>query len=180
MSSKWGLKCILSGVVLFLALLSSYAQPRSLGTSISYTGIAAEYEHRLPKDNSFLNVSLKAQMSEYNADRASYPGISASLTWTSILKQWQSSEGNTISFFAGPGATIGYEKDHKTAEGVFLGIKGRAGIECTFSRKIIISANIAPVIGSHIVYDNGLMSMKYYKNGLLYALVPEVSIKYAF
>ena len=180
MSSKCGLKCILSVVVLFSALLSSYAQPRTLGASFSYTGISVNYEHALPKDASFLEAGIKMHMSEMNADRASYPGVSASLTWNSILKQWKSSQGNTISFFAGPGATIGYEKDHKTAEGVFLGIKGRAGIECTFSRKIIISANIAPVIGSHIVYDNGLMSMKYYKNGLLYALVPEVSIKYAF
>ena len=74
----------------------------------------------------------------------------------------------------------GYEKDYKAAEGVFLGIKGRAGFECAFSRNIIISANIAPIIGSHLIYNNGLMSMKYYKNGLLYTLVPEVSIKYAF
>ncbi len=181
---KKGRLCIyVLAVLIFLSSLStfSYAQPKALGATLSYSGAAISYEHLLQdNEKSFIELSLKAECGEFTSERASHPGVSASLTWNSILKQWKSTEGNTISIFAGPGVVVGYGNDYKTAEGMFLGIKGRAGVECEFSRNVIIAASISPIIGSHVIYNHGLMSMKYYKNGLIYSLVPEIGIKYRF
>lgn len=183
---KKGRLCIymtfLAAVILLSCLpVCSYAQPKALGATFTYSGCAISYEHQLQESQkSFIELNLKAECGEFTSERASRPGVSASLTWTSVLKQWESIEGNAISIFAGPGVIIGYGNDYKTAEGTFFGIKGRAGVECEFSRNVIISASLSPVVGSHIIYNHGLMSMKYYKNGLIYSLVPEIGIKYRF
>ena len=57
---------------------------------------------------------------------------------------------------------------------------GKIGVECRFIRRVNLTASISPVIGSHLIYNNGLVTMKWYRNGLYYALVPEIGIKYRF
>lgn len=155
------------------------AQPRTIGAGISFYGLSVTYEHML-KDNSFLELSLKAESVELSAGRASYPGASASVSWNYILKEWKSEDGNAINFFIGPGVVAGYSSDYKTCDGLILGIKGRIGFECLFIRNIVISATISPIIGTHIVYNDVAASMKYYRNGLQYSLIPEIGIKYRF
>ena len=78
-----------------------------------------------------------------------------------------------------------YSKSKKTtpvesSDGVFFGIMGKIGVECRFIRRVNLTASISPVIGSHLIYNNGLVTMKWYRNGLYYALVPEIGIKYRF
>ena len=171
-------------VILMAAMLmpsfTLRAQPKAVGASFSFTGISVSYEHSLSNDNAFIETSLKAECCEAFSSRAEYPGISASATWNVILKQWSSSEGNSLRLFAGPGAIIGYGRDFKSKDGLIFGLKGRVGIECEFSRNVTISALISPVIGSHFTFEGNFVSMKYYRNGLQYGLVPEVGIKYSF
>ena len=171
------------------ALLSLQARTKSIGATFSYTGISVSHESYTSHENSFLDLTLKAEFNEFTAGRSSYPGISASVTWNSMLKRWLTQEGVGINLYLGPGVTIGYGKDHKGAEnaasgqssdGFFFGIMGRAGVECEFSRNINLTVSFTPVLGSHIIYNNGLVSMKWYRNGLYYALVPEIGIKYRF
>ena len=170
-------------------LSSLYARSKAIGATFSYTGTAVSYEHTTKKDNSYLDLSLKAEFSEFTSGRSSYPGISTSLTWNSILKDWTTSEGNTVSIFAGPGVVAGFGKDYskskkttpvESSDGVFFGIMGKIGVECRFIRRVNLTASISPVIGSHLIYNNGLVTMKWYRNGLYYALVPEIGIKYRF
>lgn len=172
---------ILVAVLMTASTLSHMldAHSRTLGAGISYNSLSVIYEHTL-KDNSFIELSLKAESTELSAGRSSYPGASFSVTWNYILKEWKSAEGNTINFFVGPGVIAGYSSDYKTNDGLILGIKGRVGFECLFVRNIAISAAISPVIGSHIVHTDAMTSMKYYRNGLQYALIPEIGIKYRF
>lgn len=185
-----GILSFLTMTLLFSSGFSSlYARSRTIGATLSYTGVAVSYEHATKKDNSCLDLSLKVEFSEFTSSASSYLGASASLTWNSTLKEWTTSEGNTIGFFAGPGVVIGYGKDfpdcrnttlNKVSDGVFFGIKGKLGVECRFTRKVNLTASVSPIIGSHLVYDNGLVTMKWYRKGLYYALVPEIGIKYRF
>ena len=176
-------------LMLSSGMSSLYARSKAIGATFSYTGVAVSYEHTTKKDNSYLDLSLKAEFSEFTSGRSSYPGISTSLTWNSILKDWTTSEGNTVSIFAGPGVVAGYGKDYsnskkttsgESSDGVFFGIMGKIGVECRFIRRVNLTASISPVIGSHLIYNNGLVTMKWYRNGLYYALVPEIGIKYRF
>lgn len=114
------------------------------------------------------------------AGENTYPGISASMTWNIIFKEWQSSEGNQIRLFAGPGAMLGYASDNNEPEGLIIGLKGKIGGECIYGRNVSISLGFSPIIGSHIVNYPDHYSMKTYKNGLYYSVIPEIGIKYRF
>jgi hypothetical protein len=174
------IKAIISAGIMFLMCISADAQPKSIGASFSYTGMGILYEHDFRAQDSFLEICVKAETSDYISNRRNYPGISAGLSWNIIICEWLSSEGNTMRFFAGPGVSVGYISDRNTDEGLFLGLKGRVGGECEFSRNVLISLSISPLIASHFVMRNGELSMKYYRNGLIYGWVPEIGIKYRF
>lgn len=156
------------------------AQPKSLGATFSFTGIALSYEHELRGMDSFIEASVKAETSEVFLYRTDTPGVSGSITWNFPLKQWTSAEGNRLTFFAGTGLTAGCSNDHNLLYGIFFGLKGRAGVECSFARSVLISACISPVIGSHIAFYSDHITMRHYMNGLLYSLIPEIGIKYRF
>ena len=53
-------------------------------------------------------------------------------------------------------------------------------VDISYDNCLAISAAISPIIGSHIVFGEAMTSMKYYRNGLLYGLIPEIGIKYMF
>lgn len=173
------LKMIFSAVVLCTSLLSAYSQPRSIGASFSFNNIAIVYEHQCAPDAT-LGLSLNAETTEMFAGRKEYPGVSAAVMWNITLKEWESSEGNTVRLFAGPGAVAGYTSDNQDYEGFLLGLRGTIGGECLFDRNIAISVCLAPVLGAHIVNRLNYSTMKLYKNGLYYSLIPEISLKYTF
>ena len=166
------------------ALIVSYtalnAQPKSVGATFSFTGIAFSYEHELNGKGSFIEASVKAETSEVFLYRTNLPGVSGSITWNFPIKEWQSDEGNKLTFFAGPGLTAGCGKDYNLPHGVFFGMKGRIGVECNFARNVVISASFSPVIGSHIVFYSDHLTMRSYKNGLIYSVIPDFGIKYRF
>lgn len=157
----------------------AYAQPKSLGTSYSFSGMALSYEHYLTND-SFAEISLKGETGEMFMGRTEIPGVSASFTWNMKIYDWTSRNGNTVSIFAGPGLTAGWGEDLKKPSGGFIGLKGRVGGECSFNRKVIISVSVSPVIGTHAVLLEDSIRMTYYRNGLLGAVIPEIGIKYRF
>ena len=157
----------------------AYAQPKSMGTSYSFSGISLSYEHYLTAD-SFAEISLKGEMGEMFMGRTEIPGVSASFIWNMKIYDWTSRNGNTVSIFAGPGLTAGWGEDLRKQSGGFIGLKGRVGGECSFNRKVIISVSVSPVIGSHAVLLEDSIRMTYYRNGLLGAVIPEIGIKYRF
>ncbi len=162
---------------LFLSAL--HAQPKSIGTTFSYAGVGVVYEHHTD-DRSFAEIQLRMETSSVFADRKFEPGISGSFTWNMEFAETETRDGSRIIFFAGPGAAVGLTEDLFSRRGLMLGLKGRVGAECRFSRNITVSMGISPVIGVHIAFHEGMLNMLLYKTGLLYTIMPEIGIKYAF
>ena len=173
------LKLILILAVLCASLLSAYSQPKSIGTTFSFRNIGVVYEHTCAEDAT-LAVSLLAETAEMFAGRREVPGITAAISWNITLKEWKSSEGNAVRLFAGPGAIAGYAADHLNFYGLLLGLKGTLGGECTFDRNIAISVSLSPMLGTHIVNRLNHSTMKLYRNGIYYSLIPEIGLKYRF
>ncbi len=171
--------CIISILLCTLCLGEIHAQKKSVGTSFSYAGTGLVYEHGFD-DKNFAEVQLRMETVPLFGNRDKMPGISASFTWNMVLAEKEAGDGNMIKFFAGPGVMAGMTGDIAGSNGIVVGLKGRAGGECTFSRKVTVSLCIAPVLGLHLGVREGMVSMLFYKTGLLYTIMPEVGIKYAF
>ncbi len=170
--------CILITCTIFLDAL--HAQPKSVGSTFSYAGSGIVYEHSIDSD-SFAEIQLRAETAHTFADRMNKPGFSASFTWNMTFAEIESRGGDRVIFFAGPGATAGMAGDMiGSGYGLFFGLKGRLGGECTFRNKVAVSLSVSPVLGLHLGARDGMVNMLLYKNGLLYSIMPEVGIKYAF
>lgn len=169
--------CVLVATALCLDEMS--AQQRNIGMTFSYAGTGLEYCFDIDDDN-FVGVQLRAETSALFAFRSVYPGASASVFWNMIFKKMESANGNPIRFYAGPGLGIGYSNDIIGPPGMFFGLKGRVGGECTFARGVTISMNLSPMLGGHFRINEGMVNMRLYRSGLLYGIMPEVSIRYEF
>ncbi len=169
--------------IIFLICIFSlgeiHAQKKSVGATFSYAASGLVYEHK-SDERSFFDVQLRMETASMFKNRNEHPGISASLTWNMFFAEAVARDGNTLKFFAGPGATIGYCGDIKRENGLVLGMKGRIGGECTFSRNVCVSICFSPVLGLHMSRQKGMMHMLIYKTGLIYGIMPEIGIKYAF
>ena len=163
----------------FLSMGAMNAQKKAAGCSFSLRGLGISYEHCLESD-SFVTIDLDLDTDDYMWNRARIAGVSADFVWNKVFAEKTSSLGNKISFFAGPGAMMGYVTDFKDIPGFAFGLKGRIGVQCRFKRPIILSATLSPVLGSHLTYNEGELSMKLYRSGLMQLVVPELGVKYAF
>ena len=161
------------------AMTYGHAQSKSLGASYSISGLGINYEYNIYQE-CFINADIRAETLAVFMNRNNNPGISASLSCNFIIKEWKSRNDNSVSLFAGPGITIGMSDDFRKDLGYFFGLKGRIGAECRFDRHIAISVSLNPVIGSHLIVMEEHVEMKYYKNGLINAVLPEIGIKYIF
>ena len=177
---------LIAVIVMAMALLGkAHAQERSFGTSWSFTGVGLTYEQPL-KGRSFLHVGAQMEMSEMFLGRTPIPGGSVNFTCNDVLHTIDSRNGNTISFFAGAGAALGYSKDCRlkkgqtTYHGLFFGLKGRAGLRIRYDRDINITVAVAPVLGMHLSMKDETVMMRYYRYGLLQTLMPEITIAYRF
>lgn len=177
----------LTGRIMFIVLATflfmgrSDAQSKTVGSTYSFAGIGVVYEYVID-DDTFAEFQLKAETAPVLFTFGTeMPGISASFTWNMVFASTESRNGNTISFFAGPGAALGISEDIKGPAGLFFGLKGRIGGECTFlSRNVSLSVSLSPVLGAHIRKERDMITMLPYKFGLLSAIMPEIGIKYAF
>ena len=172
---------IISSLILLWAVYmgESCAQPKTISSIWSFNGIGLGYEHTMD-DRSFIQAEMRSELTEVFINRKGRVGATASFTWNIVFAQRVSANGNTVRFYAGPGAIAGMAPDRKASSGGIFGIKGRVGAECTFDRHVSLSAGFAPVIGMHTSIRNDVINMRLYRNGLIYGLMPEVSIKYAF
>lgn len=155
------------------------AQPRAAGATFSLSGVGISYEHA-NDGKRFMEFSLKTELWEVFNDRMEVPGVSASFTWNLILKSWKSDEGNTLDIFAGTGLCAGFTHDYKQPYGCILGLKGRAGIECSYLRKVKLSVCLTPIIGTHIRKEDSTLRMGCYKSGIFNTIMPEIGVKYLF
>ena len=176
---KWIKILVVVSAAFIVSLSVVNAQPKAAGLSFSITGVGLSYEHYTESD-SFITLDLSADTDDYMWMRSSNLGVRADFVWNMIFSEKPSSLGNKITFYAGPGVMVGYVTDLNDISGPAFGLKGRLGMECRFKRSITLSANLSPIIGSHISYEKGDVRMRLYKSGLIQSIIPEIGIKYAF
>lgn len=167
-------------VSVFVCNLPAIAQPKALGGLFSFSNIGLSYEHFIHGGSSFIDASVSLRTSEMILDRSVTPGFSGSLTWNFPFLTKRLGSEHLLNFYAGPGIVAGYEKDFKTAYGIFVGLVGKVCVECGFDRNVFLTASVSPVVGAHIVSSGKGYTMTYFKNGLLQTIMPEVGIKYRF
>ena len=163
----------------FFFLSEIHAQKRTLGATFSYAGCGIAYERQV-NDEIFYEVQLRAETAHMFSSLASSPGITGSYTWNMIFAESVSRNGNSISFYAGPGVIAGITDGIPLRKGLLFGLKGRIGGECVFSRNVALSASLSPVLGAHVTMIDGMPCMGLYINGLICSIMPEVGIKYSF
>lgn len=157
-----------------------HGQAKAISTVWSLSGIGIGYEH-FNSDSDFFQIDIKALTDDIFIKQRWNPEASVSLTWNMIFAERISENGNRICFFAGPGAVGGWCRDYNTRTGAVFGLKGRLGTECTFvSRHVSISASFSPELAMHICRKNGGTYLRLYRNGLVFGVLPEIGIKYAF
>lgn len=169
--------CVIAFMILLLGDI--HAQSRSVGATFSYAGTGLAYEHVI-NGETFIEAQVRLETLQYLSPVPGRAGISGSFTWNMIFAEHISRNGNTINCFAGPGVLTGISDDFLAPRGIVFGLKGRVGVECLFSRNVIISASVSPVVGAHIGVKDEMPHMRLYRNGLLFTLMPEIGIKYAF
>lgn len=166
-------------LTLLMATDAACAQCRALGGTFSYSGIGISYEHGIDED-SYIDAQLRAETASCFTYGSKVPGISASFTWNMVFASTESANGNCIRLYAGPGLVLGIAEDLNAVGGMFFGLKGRVGCECLFPRKIGLSFSLSPVLGAHLKREKNSIMMLPFKMGMLYGIMPEVGIKYAF
>lgn len=170
---------LITCLVVLMAMAHAVAQPKSVGTTYSLSGIGIMYEHNLNGD-CFIETDIRAEMGEVFRNATDIPGISASFSCNFVFKEWKSTNGSALCAFAGPGISAGIVNDLHKDRGYFFGIKGRVGLEGIFDRRVSISVSLNPIIGSHLIVREEYLEMAYYRNGLLNAILPEIGIKFLF
>ena len=185
-------------IILVALSICSYAQPRSAGLRLGITGIEADYQHTMQK-NQFIEGGIGLDYGYY-ANGA--PGFKVTGIYNFIWARPAWTEKGKWAIYAGPGATLGWVNDevhfnignnivHYQDNGFMLGICGQVGLEYTFWFPIQLSVDLRPTIAMHI--NNGEMyynpvttniekhasSVGFYDNGLL-GLSPHISVRYSF
>lgn len=173
------LKPLLITALSLMMIGECLAQPKSIGTVYSVSGIRLSYEQYIDSE-SFIDLSLKAECGDMFFGMGIWPGLTAAFTWNMYFSRFDSRNGNEIRLFAGPGLNLGWTNDLLRPMGMTFGLKGSLGVECEFDRKITISACLSPVIGTHLVFHEDFIDMRYYRMGLMGLIMPEAGIRYTF
>jgi len=173
------LKPLLITALSLMMIGECLAQPKSIGTVYSVSGIRLSYEQYIDSE-SFIDLSLKAECGDMFFGRGIWPGLTTSFTWNMYFSRFDSRNGNEIRLYAGPGLNLGWTNDLLRPMGMTFGLKGSLGVECEFDRKVTISASLSPVIGTHMVFHEDFIDMRYYRMGLMGLIMPEAGIRYTF
>lgn len=173
------LKPLLITALSLMMIGECLAQPKSIGTVYSVSGIRLSYEQYIDSE-SFIDLSLKAECGDMFFGMGIWPGLTTSFTWNMYFSRFDSRNGNEIRLYAGPGLNLGWTNDLLRPMGMTFGLKGSLGVECEFDRKVTISASLSPVIGTHMVFHEDFIDMRYYRMGLMGLIMPEAGIRYTF
>ena len=175
------MKRILLSIVFALVAFAATAQPRAIGARVGVTGLEADYQHDMFK-NQFLQGNLGL---DYGVLAKSQPGIKATAIYNFIWARPAWTDQGTWALYAGPGVTLGYVADKVTYKneltkintrdhGFMFALAAQAGIEYNFDFPLQLAADIRPYIGLHVGQKAG-----FYGRGLL-GLIPTLSARYRF
>lgn len=113
------------------------------------------------------------------------PGIKLSWLHENILRRGVIRDDVAYCFFVGGGFSAGYVKDHGAADrnhGAILGLAAETGIVFLFKDNIDIALGVTGEFGMQLRKDEtfGTMDLSWYENGVLKALIPQITLYYRF
>lgn len=114
-------------------------------------------------------------------DGSHSPGVMADWHLLFPVAERKMDGGMSMTLNAGAGLAAGHVRDFHDRAGLSGGLSGLFTAEFAFHRPIVISVGISGVLGCHMTSENKFSStMTFYRNGIVRALIPEVTISYRF
>lgn len=109
------------------------------------------------------------------------PGVNIMYNMTKPFRDWELKSGTMVSFYAGPGVSIGYLKDFQKDFGWLMAVNGSCGFAFCFVKPVNIQLGIIGEFGIHYCGNNVKdTDIGLYKQGILNAIMPEISVSYRF
>lgn len=163
----------------------------SLGLYNSVKGFGAVVR-TAPSEGIFHSACAFIDIYGVPTSRCSYPGIRVNASRYYTLGQSARGDIN-YRFYAGPGVTAGYVRDHDKGrgidlvslfgdnEGVALALSGGGGCLFDFGGRVCLDLSLTADIGVHIRRNEDergyfAPSLSIYNNGLIQALYPQLTI----
>lgn len=180
---------ILLSLILSITAITARAQTLSLGlsSSLSSQGINLCLDHSLSGEMDIFNLGVDT----YGLLSARTEQIGFCFTYShqyvfSIVE----SEDFIARFHAGIGISTGYVHDHESGAllseklpldkemGIVAALACNAGMRFDFERPFAIELNFLAAPGIHIRKDSstGFTNISFYKRGIYYALLPQISL----
>lgn len=168
--------------------ISLNAQPASLGVFNSLKGIGATVE--IPRgENEFMSFVAFTEIYGIPTGRCDKPGVKARFSHNFIFKTFEQ-EATIFMLYAGPGVTAGYMRDFEVGRridktltlthnpGLMAALCGSIGCRFSFESRIALDLSFTADLGIHARKDEALhnIDVRMYRNGLMQAFYPELSI----
>ncbi len=189
------LKSLIAGVVfLCLSISDSAAQSKSIvitriGETSSFKGHSISLITTSGrKENAFLKFSAGLDTYGIISHKTISPGGKLSLTHNTILKNSYINDDIAYILYMGAGGVVGYLKDYYREtiknHGVIMGVSTTLGGLVAFKKSNIelgldFTADLALQLRKMEENENRL-GLSWYANGLLRAIIPQISIYYRF
>lgn len=186
--------------ILLLALALFWAPAFSAGAQEfglfnSPKGIGASV-HLPEKDGIFHTANAYVDIYGVATSRCSYPGYKMNVSRQYVCRRFQK-EGYSVSFYAGPGISFGYVRDHDKGrgfdltslmadnEGFALAVSGDAGFLFDFGSNVFLDLSWTAEAGIHLRRNETEKSYKaaslsLYNNGLIQAIYPQLTVLFRF
>lgn len=184
-------RVVISVAFLFLSL-NGLAQVTGVGLFNSPKGFGVVLETEAG-ENDFNVFTAYADMYGIFEGRCLYPGFKFNYTRGRVLKVL-TLDGIDYSFYAGPGITAGYSRQYEPYVykdyrkylirnyGLIACLSGTAGCRIGFGKSILLDLSWTVEAGVHMRLDEDHKGLKLglYKNGLISALYPQLTLIMAF
>ena len=185
------LNIYLSAIVSLLLISSFSGGAQDVGVFNSLKGIGAAARFADTED-AFISTHFYVDIYGVVTSRCSFPGYKANVSRQYIFKRVPCN-GYSMTFYAGPGLTAGYVRDHDKGRGVdltslmsdnqgfILALSGDVGCRFDFGGLVALDLSFMAEAGAHMrrneqEKDYAAANFSIYNNGILQALYPQLTI----
>lgn len=163
-----------------VSMAGMYARPSgSIGGCFSLNGTGVSF-HREMNGYTFWQIDLEVDYSHAVFRERSCPGVILRYGYNKVFKECRKETG-TLRFYGGPGVMFGYSMSNfNDRRGHVGGLTGTLGLEYVFDMPVTLSLSITPCLGFHLSRPGDSYSMDLYLDGITYALLPTIGIRYEF
>ncbi len=139
------------------------------------------FEYRFGSQNNRV-LRLTADLHGVIDGKQTCPGFKMSYFKTRVLGKVKRKDGReTGNFFIGPGVSAGYVRDKGRGYGIMGAFCTNFGYDFKLEGGASIRIGLEGELGLHVIgKDAHDTSLTLYKNGIIKALIPQISINYQF